>query len=380
MLYKDENTGAIALAFDPTNPQTVYAVLWAAAAGPVGERRLAGHRQRPLQIHRRRHDLAAAHQGTAHAPRTAWAASASPSRRATRSASTPWSMPRGRAASTAPTTPARAGGASTTSTRVWGRGSDFAEVKVDPKNKDVVYVANTSTYRSTDGGKTFTAFKGAPGGDDYHTIWINPDNPQIILLASDQGATITRQRRRDLEFLVQPADGPVLPRHHRQPVPLLGLRRPAGERLGRRRQPRQRRRRSPFANGIRSASRSTATSLPTRSNPNIIYGGKVTRFDRTTGQVQDVAPEALRTGKYRFLRTAPLLFSPVDPHVLYFGGQRAVQDHRRRPQLGGHQSRPVAREPEVPESVGIYRTPELATQPRRGVIYTVAPSLQGHRT
>ena len=75
--------------------------------------------------------------------------------------------------------------------RVWGRGSDFAEVKVDPKNKDIVYVANTSAYRSTDGGKTFTAFKGAPGGDDYHTFWINPDDPQIILLAGDQGAVVT---------------------------------------------------------------------------------------------------------------------------------------------------------------------------------------------
>ena len=75
--------------------------------------------------------------------------------------------------------------------RLWGRGSDFAEVKVDPKNKDVIYVANTSTYRSTDGGRTFAAIKGAPGGDDYHTVWINPDDPRIILLASDQGATIS---------------------------------------------------------------------------------------------------------------------------------------------------------------------------------------------
>jgi len=75
--------------------------------------------------------------------------------------------------------------------RVWGRASDFAEVKVDPRNPDVVYSANTSTYRSTDGGKSFTAIKGAPGGDDYHRIWINPDNPDIILIAADQGATIT---------------------------------------------------------------------------------------------------------------------------------------------------------------------------------------------
>ena len=52
---------------------------------------------------------------------------------------------------------------------------------------DIIYVANTSTYRSTDAGQTFTAIKGAPGGDDYHTIWINPQNPEIILLASRPG-------------------------------------------------------------------------------------------------------------------------------------------------------------------------------------------------
>ena len=86
---------------------------------------------------------------------------------------------------------ARAGRLVSGEPRLWGRGSDFAEVRVDPKDKEKIYIANTSTYRSTDGGKNFTAIKGAPGGDDYHTVWINPDNTDIILLASDQGATIS---------------------------------------------------------------------------------------------------------------------------------------------------------------------------------------------
>ena len=68
--------------------------------------------------------------------------------------------------------------------RLWGRGSDFAEVKTDPKNADIVYSANIVTWKSTDGGKTWNAFRGAPGGDDYHRIWINPDNPDIILIGS----------------------------------------------------------------------------------------------------------------------------------------------------------------------------------------------------
>ena len=60
--------------------------------------------------------------------------------------------------------------------------------------------ASIVTWKSTDGGKTFTAFRGAPGGDDYHRLWINPNNPNIILLASDQGAIDHGQRRRDVEL------------------------------------------------------------------------------------------------------------------------------------------------------------------------------------
>jgi hypothetical protein len=74
---------------------------------------------------------------------------------------------------------------------LWGRGSDFAEMKVDPKNADIVYSANVVTWKSTDGGMNWNAYRGAPGGDDYHRIWINPNDPEIILIASDQGAIIT---------------------------------------------------------------------------------------------------------------------------------------------------------------------------------------------
>src|SRR5205814_1058325 len=75
--------------------------------------------------------------------------------------------------------------------RLWGRDGDFNEIKVDPRNPDVVYVANVVTWKSSDGGQTFTAFRGAPGGDDYHRIWIDPGDPRVILIASDQGAIIT---------------------------------------------------------------------------------------------------------------------------------------------------------------------------------------------
>src|SRR5713226_405904 len=67
----------------------------------------------------------------------------------------------------------------------------MSQIFVDPKNADVVYAPSQNMYRSNDGGRTFTAIKGAPGGDDYHTVWIDPTNSQRIMLGVDQGATIS---------------------------------------------------------------------------------------------------------------------------------------------------------------------------------------------
>jgi photosystem II stability/assembly factor-like uncharacterized protein len=69
--------------------------------------------------------------------------------------------------------------------------SYFSQVYVAPDNPDVVYVMQTSLYRSTDGGQTFVAFKGAPGGDDYHVLWIDPANGKRMLAGVDQGPTIS---------------------------------------------------------------------------------------------------------------------------------------------------------------------------------------------
>src|SRR6266550_1788948 len=67
----------------------------------------------------------------------------------------------------------------------------FGEIYVDPKNADIVYVPSQNLYRSNDGGHTFKAIKGAPGGDDYHSVWIDPPNSQRIMLGVDQGTTIS---------------------------------------------------------------------------------------------------------------------------------------------------------------------------------------------
>ena len=75
--------------------------------------------------------------------------------------------------------------------RLWGRGWYFCHVAVDPKNPDLVYVADTSFYRSTDGGASFTAIKGSPDGDDFQQIWVDPADGARIVLGSDQGASVS---------------------------------------------------------------------------------------------------------------------------------------------------------------------------------------------
>ena len=130
-----------------------------------------------------------------------------------------------------------------------------------------------------------------------------------------------RQRRADLELLVQPADRAVLSRLDRQPLPVPRLRRPAGERVGRRLEPRQRRRDHVPRVASRSAWRSTATSRPIRSTPASSTAASSRATTRRPGQIQNVGPVPLRGAKDRFDRTAPVLFSPADPRVLFFASQ-----------------------------------------------------------
>jgi hypothetical protein len=112
---------------------------------------------------------------------------------------------------------------------------------------------------------------------------------------------------------------------------------------------------------------------PDPLHPNLIYGGKVTRFDRTTGQVQQVGP-VLRGGQYRFVRTMPLLFSTVDPHVLFLGSNvlfKTVNGGRGWDVISPDLTREKY---DIPASVGVYTEEARKQATRRGVIYTIAPS------
>src|SRR5262249_7738318 len=109
-------------------------------------------------------------------------------------------------------------------------------------------------------------------------------------------------------------------------------------------------------------------------HPNLVYGGKLTRFDRATGEVQNVSPDPVRAGAYRWVRTMPVLFSPVDPRVLYLAANVLFETRN-----GGRGWRPIRPDLtraawEVPATVGPYRDLDQEHGRHRGVIYTIAPS------
>jgi photosystem II stability/assembly factor-like uncharacterized protein len=373
VLYKDENAGGMDLVFDPRNPQVIFASLWSSRRPPwttgggydgpgsgLYKSTDGGDTWRQLTQGLPGDAEGIGRIGPAVSPSDpdrmyAWvdAKKASGIYRSDNAGET-WQQ-------------------INDEERIWGRGDDFGCVRVDPRNKDIIYVANTSTYRSTDAGRNFTAIKGAPGGDDYHTVWIDPDNPDIIALALDQGATISVNGGQTWSSWY---NQPTAQFYHvitdnQFPYWVYGGQQESGS--------------------IGTASRSDFGEITFRDwttvgveeygyvapdplHPNLIYGGKVTVFDRNTGQTRDVSPVVLRTGQYRFNRTAPLIFSLADPHVLYLGSNVlfSTRDGGNSWQI---MSPDLTREdPGVPATLGPFLAEDPAKGKHRGVIYSIAPS------
>jgi photosystem II stability/assembly factor-like uncharacterized protein len=372
VLYKDDDTGAVDLAFDPVDPQKIYAVLWSSRQGPW---EYGNEYEGPGS------GLFVSVDGG-----TTW-------RRLTKGLPASAEGLGRIGIAVAPSDPKRmyavvsareqAGGLFrsddagenwrrvNSENRVTGRGGDFAEVRVDPKNPDIVYCANTSTYRSTDGGTTFTAIKGAPGGDDYHRIWINPENPQVMIVGADQGATITVNGGQTWSsWYNQPtAQFFHVSTDNRFPYRVYGGQQESG------------------SAAVWSRGNDGAITFrefhpvgveeygyvaPDPLHPGVIYGGKLTRYDETTGQIQNVGPVPLRGVKDRFDRTAPVIFSPADPHVLFFASQVLWKTSN-----GGESWETVSpdltrEDPGTPPSLG--HLADKDTAKHRGVIYSIAPS------
>jgi photosystem II stability/assembly factor-like uncharacterized protein len=375
VLFKDESTGAIDLALDPQNPQIIYASMWASRRPPWTT---GGSYDGPGSgLYKSTDGGSSWRQLTKglpswadHLGRIGLGVAPSHGNRIYALVDAPElgglyrSNDRGESWERV-----------NDDKRIWGRGDDFACVRVDPKDENRIYVANISTYRSDDAGVHFTAIKGAPGGDDYHTLWMNPQNPQILALAVDQGATISVNGGQTWSSWY---NQPTAQFYHvitdnQFPYWVYGGQQESGS--------------------VGTASRSDFGEITFRDwypvgveeygyvapdplDPNIVYGGKVTRFNRTTGQTQDVSPVALRTGQFRFNRTAPLIFSPVDPHVLYLGSNvlfRTIDGGNNWQIISPDLTRD---DPGVPPSLGVFLEADKQKGKHRGVIYAIAPSPQ----
>ena len=375
ILYKDENTGAIDLAFDPSNPQTIYADMWASRRGPwtAGDSYNApgsglykstdgGDHWTQLTsgLPDWEHDkLGRIGIGIApSSPRRMYAMVDSPTKGGvyrSDDAGETWKLVNNEE-------------------RVWGRGSDFAWVRVSPRDENTIYVANTSSYKSTDGGQTFTAWKGAPGGDDYHSIWINPKHPDIIFLGVDQGATITVNGGRTWSSWY---NQPTAQFYHvitddQHPYWVYGGQQESGSAgtLSRGNDGE-----ITFHDWHSVGADEYSYVAPDPLDSNIIYGGprfKVSRYHRDTGQVEDVTPFLL--GEYRTNRTMPIIFSKKNPKLLLLGLNvmfKTTDGGKSWEKISDDLTRP---DPGMPSSLGVFADSDLQKGRHRGVIYSIGPS------
>jgi photosystem II stability/assembly factor-like uncharacterized protein len=262
---------------------------------------------------------------------------------------------------------------------LWGRGWYFEHVAVDPQNADIVYVSNVSVSRSLDGGKTWAPLRGSPGGDDYHQAWVSPDDPNTMVVASDQGTIITRNARTDdprdvtwSSWLNQPtAQIYHVSVDYRFPYWVTGAQQDSGSVAVRSR--------GKFGEvsmhdwepiGAGGESGYTAGDP---LHPGVIFGGDGSRFD--LAENRDVPGTTSPTSKEPARRdwTQPLVLSRADPRALYYATQflfKSTDGAKSWAQISPDLTRAL---PGVPQNLDATAAADNGNG-RRGVIYSVAPS------
>lgn len=217
--------------------------------------------------------------------------------------------------------------------RVKGSGY-FSRVFVDPSRPNVVYVMQTSMYRSTDGGKTFVSFKGAPGGDDNHVLWISPGNSGRMILGSDQGATISLNDGRTWSSWYTQPTGQFyhVATDNQFPYRVYGAQQDSGTAMVASRSDYGE---ITFRDWMPVGGFEYCFIAPDPANPRYVFSGgwygSLLRFDRATGQVVHIFErgEGLRSA------WAPaIVFSPENPHRLYLGTQYLMTTEGASLQLG----------------------------------------------
>jgi photosystem II stability/assembly factor-like uncharacterized protein len=381
VLFKDENTGGSAVTLDPSHPQVVYATLWQDRLGPWEDKNqfqgtggglfkstdggATWHKltrglpdntsQVNLTICASQPDRIYAVVGTNEPGEYSSAAGLGVFR--SDDAGESWTR-----ITTDPRPALRIGG------------GDLPVLRVDPKNPDVVYSAGLVTMKSVDGGRQWQPLRGAPGGDDYQNLWINPTNPDIIALVSDQGAVVTLNGGSTWSSWL---NQPTAQLYHVSTAPTFPYRVCAGQQE---------------SGSLCIASRGNDGSVTQRDwhpvgaieygyvapdplDPDVVYGAgrtNVSKFHWSTGLVEDVTPIPVKGAGDRADRTEPLLFSPTDPHTLYYAANKLY-----RTRDGGRSwdtiSPDLTREqPGIPASVGTMHQPNIEKQ--RGAIYALGVS------
>lgn len=272
-----------------------------------------------------------------------------------------------------------------TDKRLTSRAWYFNWLTVDPTNPEIVYVPNVALYRTEDGGKTFAIVRGAPGGDDYHDLWVDPRNAAHLILATDQGASISLDRGATWSSWYNQPIGQMyhVTTDNKFPYTIFGAQQDSGS--------------------IAVASRSDHGVISTQdwvnvgggesgylaldpNDPNVIYStgsyGSVSRYDRRTSLSQDISPWPLpmwgteiNQRKYRAPWTPMLVFSQADKKSLYLGTQFVMKTvdgglhwETISPDLTGAGRSNTGINPKAAP------TKDTATAAGFGVVYAIAPS------